>query len=489
MKRLPDQIKGEYKAHLPIPPELHASGSWDEEKTRFWKRQSNNLQRAERHYRKLGEAFFNSYWESKEKLAVNLRDLAINQAVVHSLVNCQYRRGKAQELTPAALTYWKGHDFSAFWHENKDYRDYYYAGFLGSVAFSLLNRDPIPSDTDVISIIKRQQETFWRSLDLHKTPLERKYDTLLRRMGYSLDIAEKVQGELAALYDLDVGDPNFDLKQRLLSSGILRGEVTNLAWRIPRIQVRSPLISVFKTAAGRGLLSVDAEWIVKQLTKFLRLSPPAGIDTVLQALIVDAYILLATFVDSSSNKYQPLSEWEDNLSDKDVELLYGYLTFIHDALYNSSSILTLDPSRQYVDRLVSYYKAYRKDPNKESWLRLTDRELKLPKFGKTLRPPKGKPLVILSVPSVVRDKAKIEFRSIGDSVEGYLCEGSRKIDPIPISITDKNEILSVALEVDSSYTFVVTPDPIRSLEDLKDLSFHSAIMEAQNVDSEPPYRL
>lgn len=482
MSRLPDRIPGEYSAHLPIPGEVNASGLWSARDTEKWKRRARNVKSTYRHLQTLGANFFESYQSAEPRLAVHLRDLAIAQAIAHSLVVCQYRSETFRELTPFARFYWKNHGFSAFWDKAKRYRDYYYGGYLGSVAFSLFRRPPLDPAVDPFDLLREQLDTFWRSLDLTRTALENKYPTLLDRMNYDLATANQVAEKLLALYDLTFGDENYDLKQQLLAGGVLRGEVRDLAWRIPHLQVKPTLVQVSAIAAQRRIIPVSSEWIKEKLAGFARLAPPGGIDTVYQALIAEAYLTIADVIENDSRKLLPLAEWEEQYAPADR--MAGYFAFIGDALKLSRSLFSLDATRDYIARLTAYYLSLRDNLSDLLPLRLSDREL--PSFTSTLRPPQGNHSIILSADRAVRAGANVRLRSLSESVEGYLCDLTGTQEPISVSVDPEEQIISVP--VPNKAVFVVASDPIFSFDDLSRTSFHSTVVETTNVDQSPPYQ-
>lgn len=484
-KRLPKSLPGQYTAHLPLPPEMNASGLWDQRSSRFWRRQSQNLKSAVRNYQNLGRSFLKSYEALSIKKVAHLRDFALAQAISHSLVNTQYQSLNRKELTSVAKSYWSTHSFFSLWSKNKDYSQYTYLGTLGSVAFSLLDRSPLGSDIDVIDILEEQQSLFWKRLDLHRVPLERKYSEFLRRMRVRTETIQRTESVLLSLFDKGFSEENYDLTRQLFSLGIMRGEVRNLFYRIQKLEISPELVEIISTLSDRGLVSAHRNWIREELAKFIRVSPPGGINTFYQALATESYLRLAQYITQTFDLYSDLEEWERNLSSNELITIYGYFSLVYDALRLSDTINVLQPSISFLERLLWYY-SDNTDQYNNSWGRL-DLDIEIPKAKSTIRPPKGKGYPIIETRPYVRSDVEIFYRTLSNPNTFYLCSLDSDRDPLLLEV--EKETKRVTLKLDQPRErLVLTPTPITSPEALETLETHSNLIEVKHVDIEPPYQ-
>lgn len=489
MDRLPNQLPGHYIAHLPLPPEMKAAGLWDKREDKLWKRKKNQVDKAYRKYQNLGRSFSFSYWNSSLKLLANWRDLLIAQAIAHSLVNTQYKTLDNDRLTTFSQTYWKFHNFSAFWSKSKNYDSYEYGGYLGSVGFNLFNQAPKEDSLDAITVLSQQQNIFWRQLDLLNVPLERKYSELLRRLKYYQKEVKEVEIALDQIFQIPFGEENSDLKQKLLSLSVLKGETEDIDWRVKHLQIKPELVEVIQEMSRRGLIPLKEDWINNTLTKFIRVCPPGGINTFYQGIIIDCYLSLIDLV-SSYNLFEDVLEWEANLSSKEIETIYGYLTLIYDALFLSRDIFTLDPTRHFIRNLLLYWSNKRKDRTKPSWGRLNS-EIELPNASSTLKPPKGFYPILIEASSVSKGSINLKLIKLPNQEleEDFIylsrLDSSQKAKKFSVKEIKFPKIITLELEGDFE-RFVICDRPITE-KTLETISAHSNLIKIENVDK-PPYQ-
>ena len=244
---LPNKIPGQYLSHLPVSPEGNRIGFWSKRQQRRQRRQSRGLKSAQRRYLQEGNKFLLSYEQDNLKTLGSWRDFLISQAVFSSIINTQFQVEDKSELTPFADSFWRLHKFDSFWNQKRDLRDYYYAGTLGSVGFSLLDTDPVDPDIDIIEVIETQQRMFWKRLDLDGVPIEGKYNRLLERIGFSTSEADGLESSLVSLFEVSFQDQNYSLAQVLRQRQITKGEVSQLSEKIPRLKISRELVQLRKS--------------------------------------------------------------------------------------------------------------------------------------------------------------------------------------------------------------------------------------------------
>ena len=478
---LPDRIPGQYLAHLPISPDGNRIGFWTKRQQRQERRQSRGLNSAQRRYLQQGETFLLSYKQDSNKTLGMWRDFLIAQAIFTSLTNSQYQTADQSQLTPFASKFWKLHSTNSFWNQKRDLRDYYYAGTLGTVGFSLLDTDPLSPGTDILDVIQEQQRLFWKRLDLHEVSIEQKYPDMIRRMSFSPTEVKILESNLLGLFDLNFNQENYDLAQILRQKQITRGEVSRLDHKIPRLKISFELIQAIKIIEQNVSLQFGSDWLVEQLVKFIRLCPPGGLDLFLLALAVEAYTDLVLLVERFDLS-QPLLEWEQTIDSNTFNRYVSYIALIRDCFSLVTSLQFLEPSRIYLSNLLHYYGDLNNNEINFS-MRLKD-DNSLNNNQRELRPFRGDTFILVSISPYYRYEIRVEVE-FEDFEQVYISDLKGNFDPITIRSSPSE--INIIPNRKGDHLIVVADQIVNSISDLDSVNTHSAVKEISYLDQQTTY--
>jgi hypothetical protein len=215
---------------------------------------------------------------------LHYRDYFLSKALLECLVNCQYKDEAKTTLTTHASKAWQVYSYDDIWPYRKPVAEhppnYKYADVLGSLAYYLTQLD---QDLNPTQLLRMLVNLVWEDLGFKGSPTERltqlylvlNLSTFLNVIPETLaSVLEATQGQaLEQIYKMR--RQQLLLETDKLALRVFLGEYEDFLF-----EVTTPLLTDFAR-----------ESILKTLKACLSLTKPAGGLLVLQALVIEGYLL------------------------------------------------------------------------------------------------------------------------------------------------------------------------------------------------------